>query len=86
MGVSGRATELVINMCKAVGADTYLSGIHGMDYLEQDEFAKNGIKLIFQDFKHPAYSQCQPGEFVPNLSVIDMIFNEGPRARELLCT
>lgn len=86
LGVQGTATELVINMCKAVKADTYLSGIHGRDYLQQEEFGRNGIKLIFQEFEHPIYTQCQPGEFIPDLSVMDLIFNVGPRSKEVLCT
>lgn len=34
-------------------------------------------------YAHPQYEQVFP-DFVPGLSVLDMLFNEGPRSRELL--
>lgn len=83
--IEGKATDLIINMCNKVKADTYLSGIHGEDYLEKEKFTENGIKLIFQSFEHPNYEQCQPGEFIQNLSMIDFLFNVGPKAKEILC-
>lgn len=83
-GIEGKSTDLVIDMCRKMGADSYLSGIHGRDYLEREKFGAAGIRLVFQKFDHPKYPQCQPGEFVPNLSIIDLIFNRGPESRDIL--
>lgn len=84
IGAEGKASDLVLDLCKKMDADTYLSGIHGKDYLDMELFKKNGIKIVFQEFQHPAYSQCHQGEFIPNLSMIDMLFNCGDRTLPLL--
>jgi len=76
LGVCGKSTSLLINICKAVGGDTYLSGNGGKKYMEEELFEKEGIKLKYSEFQHPVYNQLF-GDFVPNLSVIDFIFNEG---------
>lgn len=83
-GIEGRSTDLVIDMCRKMGADAYLSGVHGQDYLQQEKFRAAGIRLVFQKFDPPQYSQCQPGPFVPNLSIIDLIFNCGPESGDIL--
>jgi hypothetical protein len=43
MGVTGRKQQLVLNLCKAVGANTYLSGPVGRSYLDEDDFNSAGI-------------------------------------------
>jgi hypothetical protein len=76
LNISGKSTEMLINICKAVGGDTYLSGNGGKNYMDEQLFEKEGIKLKYSEFQHPVYNQLW-GDFVPNLSVIDFIFNEG---------
>lgn len=83
-GIEGKATELVINLCRAAGADAYLSGVHGHDYLDEAAVRAAGIDLRFQQFEPPVYPQCHPGPFVTNLSVLDLLLNVGPGARALL--
>lgn len=82
--VEGKWTELIINFCKALGAEAYISGVHGRDYLDPSAFEKAGVRLIFQEFRHPVYRQCQPGEFIPNLAAIDLLFNAGPKSLDIL--
>jgi hypothetical protein len=72
----GEATDRIISLCKILSADTYLSGIGGKQYLEEEKFAKNNIKLVYQDFKHPVYKQVYE-PFVPNMSAVDFLFNCG---------
>lgn len=83
LGVTSTRTQRLIDICKKVGADTYLSGIGGYYYLDFSLFEQKGIKLIFQDFKHPVYPQLY-GEFIPNLSVVDALFNCGKDLRKFL--
>lgn len=78
LGLDSRGADLIPALCRAVGADTYLSGIHGRDYLDPDALEREGVRVVFQDYAEPTYPQCWPGPFVPNLSVIDLIFNCGP--------
>ncbi len=84
LGIKGESTGLVAAMCKAAGADTYLSGPHGRDYLDVPALGTAGIRVEFQDFTCPQYPQCWPGPFIPDLSVIDLLFNCGPDSLRVL--
>jgi hypothetical protein len=66
-----------------LGAKEYLSGIGGKNYLEPELFERNGIKLKYQNYKPKEYKQLY-GEFIPNLSVIDLLFNMGDEAQEYI--
>jgi len=82
----GKATEHLVNICKDLKADTYLSGEGACAYLETEKFRKQGIEVIFQDFKHPHYNQlyCQEKGFIENLSIIDLLFNLGKDSISIL--
>jgi hypothetical protein len=68
------ATKKIIDMCKELGADTFISGVSGRDYLMEDMFAREGIKLEYQAFHYPTYKQCYT-PFMPNMSSLDYIVN-----------
>lgn len=72
----GRKTALLVELCQRVGATSYLTG-DGSRYLDEELFAAAGLKVVWQGFRHPIYSQ-QGGEFVSNLSGLDMLFHLGP--------
>lgn len=73
-----RRSDLVYAICKAIGADTYFSGRGAsVEYLDREKFAENGVSIVFQDFQHPVYPQCNSAEFIPGISVLDMLFNCG---------
>ena len=78
------STERIISMVKTLGCDRYMSGRGGsLDYLDRDRFEAAGIDLVFDDFAHPRYPQ-RGDTFVPGLSAIDLLFNAGPRAADML--
>ncbi|TXT55796.1 MAG: hypothetical protein BAJATHORv1_30179 [Candidatus Thorarchaeota archaeon] len=70
--------QRILKICKKLEADKYLSGESGRDYLELSSFQESGISVEFLDFSHPVYEQ-QFGDFIPNLSIIDYLMNEGPK-------
>jgi hypothetical protein len=76
LNVSGKASELILAQCKSVGADVYLSGPGGQNYLDIPLLETDGIKVIFQEFYYPVYTQLY-GDFVPNLSIVDYLFCHG---------
>ena len=76
-------TEKVTNLCKKIGITHLYDAKGAQDFLDVALFQKEGIKLTFQDFRHPEYSQ-QWGEFVPYLSVIDLLFNEGDESLSII--
>lgn len=76
-------SELILEMCKKLGANLYVFGALGKDYAKEDEFAKEGIKIYFQDYKHPKYHQLW-GNFLPYMSIIDLLFSCGDKSLEVL--
>ena len=87
IGTSTEATDRIIELCKKLNADTYLSGIGGKMYLEEEKFARSGVTLTYQNFAHPRYQQQFVDEhnlFLPYMSVIDLLFNEGPGSAKIL--
>lgn len=79
----GYKSDLVLNMCQKLGADLYIFGMLGKDYAEQDKFTRESIKIYFQAYKHPVYSQLSR-DFTPHLSIIDLLFNYGHNSLEIL--
>ncbi len=53
LDVDGRATELLIDIVRAVGGGAYLAGGGAGGYQEDERFAASGIELIRQDFDAP---------------------------------
>ena len=83
--VSGQPTERLVKVCKKLGADTYISGIGGKRYLDEKLFEKNEITLKYQNYDPITYVQHTSKSFIPNLSIIDLLFNEGTdRSQEIL--
>jgi len=80
----GKKMEMIIDLCKKVNADIYFSGRGAMKYQDPNTFKENGIELVYQQFEHPVYPQ-RFGEFIPNLSIVDMLLNIGvEKTREIL--
>lgn len=77
-------TERLVGLCKATGSTHYISGPAAKSYMDEDLFKKNGITLSYMDYSgYPPYTQLF-GEFVHGVSVIDLIFNEGPNATKYM--
>lgn len=83
LGVEGESTDLLLAISQRVGSIVYLSGPSGKNYLELDKFRYAGIQVDFHTFQHPKYHQNY-GEFVHYLSIIDLLFNEGPNSLAIL--
>lgn len=69
-------TDRLVEICKKLSATVYISGTGAKNYLEEEKFKRESIKVEFQDYFVSTYPQLY-GDFVPNLSIIDMIFNVG---------
>ncbi len=83
MGISGSKSDLILNICKAVGASIYLSGSQGRNYLKESAFEENGIQILYQNYEHPSYPQAWPG-FESHLCILDLLFNHGPESMDIL--
>ncbi len=83
MRVEGQRSERLLDICRRLGAGTYLSGESARDYLDMGLFREAGIHVVWQEYQHPVYPQLH-GPFVPYLSAIDLILNAGERSLEIL--
>lgn len=81
--VTGTKSDLVLNLCKEVGATEYISGPFGIDYLDLPSFEQAGIHVTFQHYTHPVYEQCQGG-FEPYMSILDLLLNCGHESGKIL--
>ena len=86
LGLTGQKTDRIIDMCKKLGAKLYLSGSGGSTgYLDEMAFKDAGIGVMWQQFRHPHYPQRYPSVgFVSHLGFVDLLFNCGPEARQIL--
>ncbi len=79
-GIEGAKDERLVSICKKINAGYYLSARGSAEYIERNNpggaFSKNGIELYYHNYVHPIYKQLS-GNFIPFMSVIDLIFNEG---------
>lgn len=81
--VEGERVDRLIEICRKVGATDFYEGAAGRDYIDDARFAAAQLGIEYQDYQHPTYPQLH-GEFVPFLSVADLLFNCGPRSLEIL--
>lgn len=83
LNVQGDRIGRLINLCKHFGAATFYEGNAGRNYIDADLFLAQGITVEYQDYQHPVYRQLY-GEFVPYLSVIDLLSNHGKESLSIL--
>jgi hypothetical protein len=86
LNVEGEDSVRLVNICKALGADTYLSGAYALEaYLDEKVFKDAGIKIALQDWHCPEYKQqfMQAG-FIPDLAIVDLLFNHGKSSMNII--
>lgn len=77
-------TERVLDLCKQAKATEYISGPTAKGYIDEELFRKEGIILRYADYSdYPEYRQLFP-PFEHRVSIIDLIFNEGPEAKKYM--
>lgn len=77
-------TERLVDLCKQSGATSYLSGPSAKGYIDEDLFESEGIDLEYINYSmYPEYTQMHP-PFEHGVSIIDLIFNEGPNAPKFM--
>jgi hypothetical protein len=85
--VTTSKTQRLIDICRAVGCDTYLAGAGCAEYMDFDLFKASGIGVQIQEYRHPKYPQLWghgEEDFIPYLSTLDLLFNAGSGALAVL--
>ncbi|MCK8600442.1 WbqC family protein [Desulfoferrobacter suflitae] len=83
LGIHARGNRLLVEMCKVLGSSVYLTQTAAAKYIDTGEFDAAGIRLDFFKYPAPIYPQLW-GDFIPNLSAFDLLFNCGPKAQDIL--
>ena len=76
MDITGHKNDLILDICRTLGATTYLAGTGAMSYQNATEFEDAGIALLYSPFVQRNYPQLF-GEFTVNLSIVDVLMNCG---------
>jgi len=83
LAAEGQADRKLVNMMLQLGCSQYLADASLKRYLNRDVFAEDGLELRFLEPPDFAYHQLFEGH-VSNLSIIDLLLNEGPESNNLL--
>ena len=77
--------DKILYILKNQNATKYISGDGegSKRYIDEQLFKNNNIELIWQNYKHPTYKQLY-GEFISYLSILDLLFNEGPNSKNII--
>lgn len=78
------ATLRLIKLVRAVGGNIYLHGAGAVGYQNAELFSTHGVELQALSFVHPVYDQLWDATFLPGLSILDLLLNEGPNARRMI--
>ncbi|MBN1914130.1 MAG: WbqC family protein [Candidatus Omnitrophica bacterium] len=84
--LTAKKDELVIEIIKARHENEYLSGKGALGYMDLEKFKKEGISVYTYDFQYSRYPQLWGKEsgFIPELSVIDLLFNGLDQAKDYI--
>lgn len=84
MGLDSVKQERVIDILKYINADHYISGPSAKSYIDDARFLEEGISIEWMSYDgYPLYNQ-QHGEFRHDVSIIDLLANEGPNATKYM--
>ncbi len=79
--VSGN--ERIIKICQELDAQELYDSQGAKPFIQMPLFEEANIRVVFQDYRHPEYQQVYE-PFLPYMSVVDLLFNEGPRSKDVL--
>lgn len=83
LNIESRGDRLLLEICHYFNATTYLAAPAAGRHLNADLFRKAGIELSHGSYRSCIYPQLW-GEFLPDLSTFDLLFNCGPKAQDIL--
>ena len=75
----GKRSNKIYNICKMLGATQYLSPVGSKEYIEEDKvFDHNNLPVIYQNYIPVPYPQKDIQNFIPYMSIVDLLANVGP--------
>jgi hypothetical protein len=83
LGIGGSSTGRLVDICQYYKADTYVTGLGALHYLDYERFERCGISVKYMDYEKRTYPQLH-GTFTPFVSILDTIANCGRKTEELI--
>lgn len=83
-GINLKSNKKLVEICKKINADIYISGKKALNYLDEDVFKKENIKLKIIDYKKQKNYIVSKSSFINKLSILDLLFNQGPNSYKYL--
>ncbi len=83
LGIHDSGTRLLVAICRDLGADRFLAFSSARKYLDEGLFHEAGITVSFINPPVLVYPQLW-GDFIPNLSIYDLLFNCGKKAKDIM--
>ena len=77
MNLNYKSTSRLVEIGKKIEGKVYLSGLGSSGYLDLSEFRKEGISVMYQEFRESPYQQIMSKNFHPSLSIVDALMNIG---------
>jgi hypothetical protein len=84
LNVTGSSSQLLLEICLATNATDYIAGPSARDYLDESLFEAEGIRVQHAWYEQQSYPQSRSGQFVENLSVLDLLCNCGDRSESVV--
>jgi hypothetical protein len=84
LGIKSSGTRLLRDVCRELGADRFVIQHSARQCIDPALFHKEKIRIEAIKVPSPVYPQLW-GNFIPNLSALDLLFNCGPRSQDILC-
>ena len=81
--VHARGEQLLVEICRYFNASSYLAPGAAASYFDNRTFENAGIELALHKANSRVYPQLW-GKFLPDLSAFDLVFNCGPKARDIM--
>ena len=77
--------DKIFNILEKLKTTEYItgSGPGSIRYIDELGFKDRNIKLNWQHYIRPKYNQLYD-EFIPYMSIIDLLFNEGEKSKEII--
>ena len=72
--IDGTTSEKLAQKLSLIGTDVYYSGVGAKKYMNEEDFSKYNIDVVYQNYKYPQYFQPNTMEFIPNMSFLDIAF------------
>lgn len=83
--VPGDGSSRVLDLCRAHGAERYVTGHGARNYLDHEGFEAAGVRVEYMNYEKRPYDQLH-GEFTPFVSALDLVANCGRAGREYICS